>query len=261
MKGGLSGTRAQVRRLGDRAERVATTLASSGGLRAIATWRPFSLAAYRLVDGLVREGLSFATVLDVGANRGQFARAALGRWPGVRILAFEPLPDVASALEASLRRVGSVDVHAVALGAADGSTTLIRHSESRSSSVLGVSESALGEAWAEEIERLDVPLRRLDAVVSGRELGRPALLKLDVQGYELEVLGGAPATLARMDAVLVEASFQPTYRGQPAFGEVDATMREAGWRMVRPLDWWRAADGGVVEMDFLYTRAPAGRGR
>lgn len=237
-------------RLADRINqgaRLAWVACSPGGLRAMATRRPFSLSAFRLVQGLRLAGLDFATVVDVGANIGQFTAAVQGEWPTARVLAFEPLPDAAGAL----RRRRGVEVHQVALGDHDGTTVFYPHAYSLSSSALPVVDGVEDRPWAKESQPIEVPMRRLDTVLAGEALTGPVLLKLDVQGLEPAVLAGAPATLERVDALLVEVAFERAYRDQPLFPEVHRVIEAAGWGHVQPLDW-RVEGGRIVEADLLY---------
>lgn len=233
----------------NQAARMAAVACAPGGLRAMATRRPFSLSAFRLVQGLQLAGLSFGTVLDVGANIGQFSAAARGVWPRARIVAFEPLPTAAEALRGRLR----VEVHQVALGDHDGTTVFYPHAYSLSSSSLPVLAAVQDRAWAKEEEPIEVPMQRLDSVLAGQPLPGPVLLKLDVQGLELAVLAGAADTLPQVDALVLEAAFQPSYEGQPLFPDVQRTLADAGWTRVQPLDW-RLEGGRIVEADFLYQR-------
>ncbi|MDQ4091245.1 MAG: FkbM family methyltransferase [Actinomycetota bacterium] len=211
--------------------------------------RPFSLSAFRLVEGLQRAGLGFRTVLDVGANIGQFAAAAAGSWPEARILAFEPLPAAAEAL----RRRAGVEVYQIAVGDRDGSTVFYPHAYSLSSSALPVLDDLRTRAWAKETAAIEVPMCRLDTVLAGERLEGPVLLKLDVQGLEPAVLAGAPETLRRVDAMVVEVAFEPSYEDQALFADVHGALVAAGWTKVQPLDW-RLEGGRIVEADFLYRR-------
>jgi FkbM family methyltransferase len=250
----MPSVRASVVGVAERVQRLAETLLTPGGPRALRTWRPFSLAAFRLVRSLQDDGWRFATVIDVGANAGQFTRAALGAWPGARVVAFEPLPEAADRLAAMNGAVGDIEVHRCAVGATDGTTTFFPHRHSLSSSVLRVASGAGDLPWAEELPGLAVDLRRLDTVLAGRTLARPALLKLDVQGFELEVVNGGADTLAQVDALLVETAFVPGYEGQPTFAAVDRVLSGSGWSLARPLDVRRERDGRIVEADCLYRR-------
>ena len=214
--------------------------------------RPFSMAAFRLVEGLAAEGLGFATVIDVGANIGQFSVAALARWPGAAVIAFEPLPAAATRLRETLARFERVEVHVAAAGDHDGQIRFHGHRYTPASSALPVvAEAKRRYRWAEEDQHIEVPLRRLDTVLGERRLDRPTMLKLDVQGYELRVLAGASDVLRSTDALVIEQSFEKVYEGQPLFIETNHVLESMGWRLVRPLDW-RRQGGRVVEIDCLY---------
>jgi FkbM family methyltransferase len=237
--------------------RLAEMAATPGGIAALRTWRPLSIAAFRLVHGLAAEGLSFATVIDVGANVGKFSRAALGMWPAATVIAFEALPAAAEEFQAANQLAGRVELHKVALGAHDGTIAFYPHEYSLSSSPLPVPAAIQRRyPWARETPPIEVPVRRLDAVLAGRVLAGPVLMKLDVQGYELEVLAGAPETLASVTAIVIEQAFDAVYQDQPLFGASHRALEQAGWRLVRPLDWRREGER-VAEMDCLYVRAAA----
>lgn len=216
----------------------------------MATRRPFSLSAFRLTRGLQLAGLSFETILDVGANIGQFAAAARATWPQARILAFEPLPEAADALG----RLSGVEVHRLALGDRDGTSVFYPHAYSLSSSTLRVTTPVKDLAWAREEDPIDVPMRRLDTVLAGQELSGPTLLKLDVQGLELAVLAGASSTLQQVQSLVLEVAFEQSYEGQPLFPEVQRLLDRDGWARVQPLDW-RVQHGRIVEADLIYQRA------
>jgi FkbM family methyltransferase len=244
----------------DRLQRLAETVVTPGGAGAMRACRPFSLAAFRLVRSLVADGSSFATVIDVGANAGQFTAAALHAWPHARVIAFEPLADAAKLVADVAGAARAVEVHQCALGAEDGEIEFFRHTHALSSSALRVSEAARPLPWAEELPGETVTLHRLDTVIAERRLVQPVLLKLDVQGFELEVLAGATATLAQVDAIVLEAAFVPGYAGQPPFATVHEVLCGMGWSLVRPLDFRRESDGRIVEADLLYRRSEDGAG-
>lgn len=236
----------------DQITRLLDVTCTPGGVHALRRWRPFSVSAFRLVHGLVAEGLSFETVLDVGANVGKFARAALGVWPEASVIAFEALPAAARQLGSARQLAGRVEVHAVALGSHDGTITFHPHEYSLSSSALSVPADLQARyAWAREGPPIEVPLQRLDSLLAGRRLPTPLLVKLDVQGFELEVLGGGLDTLRQASALVIEQAFDTVYEGQPLFGESHRFLESAGWSMVRILDWRREA-GRVAEIDCLY---------
>jgi len=142
-------------------------------------------------------GGTFSTVLDVGANRGQFALVARETWPTARIVSFEPAPRAAAAFQSLFANEQNVELHMIALGATHEARVLtIPHDDDGASFLVPLSG-----------EQLAVEVRRLDDI--NLNLQHPVLLKLDVQGFELEVLKGATVTLQNVDAIVAECSFSP----------------------------------------------------
>ena len=103
-----------------------------------------------------------------------------------------------------------------------------------------------------------LPLRRLDDVLAGRPLEEPLAAKIDVQGFEADVIRGAAMTLGRCDVVVIETSFVPLYTGQPLFEEIRRMMADLGFRYGGALDMYRhAVDGNVIQEDALFLREAA----
>jgi len=235
----------------ERAAAVAALVASASGRRALRHWRPRSIAAWRLAQGLVERGVAPATVLDVGANAGQFARAAAEVF-GCPVLSFEPLPEAADAFEENLADRPEVVLHRVAVGAEEGTIAFYPHEYTLASSALARDPEAEDDVWTGEARPIDVPVARLDDLVSAAELASPVLLKLDVQGYEAQVLAGASATLAASDVVLVELALVGVYQDQPLAHELIALLAEQGWQLDALLDVRRGPSGAIVEVDALF---------
>jgi FkbM family methyltransferase len=124
----------------------------------------------------------FATVLDVGANKGQFAAFARHRWPAARLICFEPLPDPRTKLQTVVR--GRAEVHPIALGNTEGEATMHLASREDSSSLLPLGDRQKQYFSMDEERVVSVPVRRLETVVNVNGLTRPALLKIDVQGFD-----------------------------------------------------------------------------
>lgn len=171
---------------------------------------------------------SFATVIDVGANKGQFAVYAQMRWPQARLICFEPLLGPRAKLAHVTR--GRAEIHDCALGAApgEGQMHLATRTDSSSLLVLGVRQKAI--FGMEECGTLPVSVQRLDACVTP-PLARPSLLKIDVQGFERQVLEGATDLLPAIDAIYVEASFVELYEGQALQGEIQVLLQTAGFQL------------------------------
>lgn len=161
-------------------------------------------------------------VIDVGANRGQYAAALRAAGYRGRIASFEPLAEPFAALAAAAARDGRWDTWQLALGARRAVAGVHVAEDSRNSSLLAVGPRHLRAVPdSRAVARETVEMERLDDVwprlVGG---ARRPYLKIDTQGYELEVLRGATASLGAIALVEAELSLVSTYDGGPLFGEV-----------------------------------------
>lgn len=196
------------------------------------------------------------TVIDVGANTGQFSSAVAHVLPEARIYAFEPLDPCYRAM---LKRMsGKKKFHArcLALGDRTGQVSFFSNEFSKSSSLLAMNQ-AHKEAfpWTVETHKVDVALDRLDNINSEMNIDRPALLKLDVQGSELSVLRGAMETLSKIDVIIIELSFQRLYEGQPVFDEVYTFLKQRDFSYHGSIGSLESPkDGSVLQEDGLFIR-------
>ncbi|MDP3425948.1 MAG: FkbM family methyltransferase [Humidesulfovibrio sp.] len=169
------------------------------------------------------------TILDVGANNGDYAAHLLRMFPLARLHAFEPLPDAYGELAAKAARDERITPYNVALSDVKGQVEFHRSSYGPSSSLLGMGliHKELAPKTAGD-QVIMVESRSLDDMVAGRDLEAEIFLKLDVQGYEDQVLRGGKAVLARTALVQVEVSFCELYNGQAGFDAVHGLLREGG---------------------------------
>ncbi len=197
----------------------------------------------------------FATVIDVGANRGQFAVFASRRFPHAMLMCFEPLPGARKRLRRAVGNSGGVRLSEMAVGAYNGEGELHVSAADDSSSLLPIGRLQR-EAFpgTDERARISVQVRRLDDLLDRQALAGPVLMKVDVQGGELGVLEGAQRTLASVDALLVEVSFVALYTGQPLADEVFEYLRgkQFSCRGVWSLTYGRGRE--CLQGDFLFAR-------
>jgi hypothetical protein len=96
----------------------------------------------------------------------------------------------------------------------------------------------------------NIKMVRLDDFLEGRKV-RIGIMKIDVQGYELNVLRGARTTLSRTDIVVLEANNHEGYRGSAKYWEVDLFLREKGFTLYDIIP--SIVDGGrLKEWDMIY---------
>jgi len=237
---------------------AAELAADPAALAAWLSWPRFSVTSFRLVSGLVKQGIVARTVLDVGANTGQFAVASAKLFPGARVYSFEPLPECVTQLRRHANKLPNLTIYPFALGDHEADDLPFHvNSYSQSSSALRLTEDHR-TAFPNEKETAatTVEASTLDRIFELIDLAPPVLLKLDTQGYEAKVLLGGVKTLKRVDYVVLEASLRPMYEGEVLFLDLVRLMAGYGFRFLRPVGWLadRKTDE-VLQMDALFERA------
>lgn len=198
--------------------------------------------------------LPVRTVLDIGANTGQFAAEIRDLMPGAFIYSFEPLRDEYAALVSQMRGDGRFRAFNFALGEGEARALIHRSSFSQSSSLrpmLDLHKAAwphTAGAVAEEIE-----VRRLDSL--GIEPEPELLVKIDVQGFEDKVIEGGRATIGRAAYVITEVSFAPLYEGQPLFEDIYRLLGGMGFEYRGTLTQLPdPRDGRPLQADAFFVR-------
>jgi len=194
-------------------------------------------------------------VIDVGANCGQFTLYALARFPSAHIIAFEPLLGAREQMARLFEGERRVEVVPFALGEIEGEGVMHVTAKDAHSSLLPIGQrQASTFPGADEVGTARADVRTLDNVLADRELVYPALLKVDVQGFELPVLRGAEQTLRSFDQILIEASFAELYEGQALFPDVSHHLEARGFRLVSGHITTCDSVGRWLQGDFLYER-------
>lgn len=199
----------------------------------------------------------FASVIDVGAHHGQFALFARNRFPRAQLFCFEPLPEAQQIIRRVFPQPESVELFKAALGSDTAASHAMHVSKlDDSSSLLPITERyTTAFPGTEEAASIRVPMTRLDDVLAERAPARPCLLKIDVQGYELEVLGGGDRVLRGVDEVFVECSFVELYTGQALAGELVAHLWSRGFRLAGVFSLKRDIAGRCLQADLLFQRS------
>jgi len=199
------------------------------------------------------------TVLDIGANTGQFAATIHEIIPKARIVSFEPLKDCYKELLRNGENLGSFKAYNCALGTEEGKVTIYRSEFSPSSSLLPMGDlHKEAYPFTKNGTEEKVKVRKLDKI---KRLGitYPLLVKIDVQGFEDKVIDGGYKTIREASVLIVEASFQTLYEGQPMFDDIYARLKKLGFSYHG--NWYQDNDsrnGSALQADaiFIKTESP-----
>ena len=218
-------------------------------------WSPAGVALARRMRILDDNGVT--VVLDVGANRGQFAAELRIGGYGGRIVSFEPLATAYAALERAADDDPLWECRRLALSDADGETELHVSENAVSSSLLDMEARHLEAAPASRYVATErVRQARLEALADELRLpGDGIYLKLDVQGSEAKALDGAGPALARVVAIETELSLVSLYRDQLLFREMLDLLDDAGYAPVSLEPAYAdPRNGHVLQVDGIFLR-------
>lgn len=207
-----------------------------------------------MLDNLRRRGFTPSTIVDVGANRGNWTIAAKSVYPDAHYHLFEANPDHFDTLRATVHHLGlspsSAEVHSVALGSGFIEGALFHRIKN---DITSAGSSFYPEATHFEKETIPLRIYPLDFFSIK---GSPILVKLDTQGSELDILKGAQGTLIDTEVVISEVSLLPYNRGAPLFAEVVAYMHSIGFHVYDLGDkFHRYADGAPFQVDVIFVRS------
>lgn len=196
------------------------------------------------------------TVVDIGANRGQFALAARAI-SGAKVISFEPLPDVAKIFVKVFSEDSAVRLHVAAIGEKAEKKLIHLSARDDSSSLLEIcDEQSRFFPGTHEVGTLEVVVGTLDQFVSKEEIVRPAMLKLDVQGFEMQALAGCKSLIANFDYVYCECSFVELYKNQKLAGEVIDYLRSLNFSLLGIYNPSFDRYGNCIQTDLLFKQIP-----
>jgi FkbM family methyltransferase len=200
--------------------------------------------------------LGIQHIYDIGANVGTWTLLAKAVIPEARVAAFEPLDEHCAQFARTSRDLGGVALHPVALGARNGTAELRVMDFSDASSLLPLAPGTRPGSGIREVRQVAVEMRRLDDYRRERNLAFADLIKLDVQGYELEVLKGGGDCLRHCKALVTEVSVGEYYQGQSQFHELAACLAQYGL-FLAVLGDHTPTGSALGQMDVLFLRKRA----
>ena len=188
------------------------------------------------------------TILDVGAHLGEWSRMAKSVFPKAEVILVEPQAEMQPFLDRFCARFPGSRWFQVGAGAEAGERTLFVSNDPAASSFLPSSEAPGGEKRVLEVQTIN-------RIIGQHNLRVPDLIKIDVQGGEIEVLDGASACFGSTTVFVVEASLFEFHAGQPIFHEIVYYMAERGYVTYDLVNLnRRPLDGALGQVDICFAK-------
>ena len=188
---------------------------------------------------MLRLGFVPETVLDIGANVGEWTRAARGQWPDAAFLLIEANPGCKGHLHAS------GEDYLIALLGAQRKAAVPFYSLDPIATGASVYKELTG--LYDKVEPVMLPQTTLDDLLPGRWFD---FIKMDTQGSELDIIAGGREMFSKAKAVQMEISLKPYNKGAPIGDEVFRKMGRLGFAMVQQIDFCDSIQQG----DYLFLR-------
>lgn len=200
---------------------------------------------YKLIRNL---GFMPATIIDVGVAKGTYE--LYRAFPSSYILLVEPLEEFVPYL-ISIKRRYNADYIFSAAGSNNGEITINVHGgHLHGSSIL---KEAMG-AEADGQERI-VPIIKIEDAIHERKKHGPFLIKIDVQGAEIEVLKGCSQLLNDTEAIVLEVSMFEFMKDGPQFYDIVYYMKSIGFVAYDIIHGWnRPLDNALGQIDIMFVQ-------
>jgi FkbM family methyltransferase len=234
--------------------RVVDVLGQKDIFKYIYDIKNFSVSSTILVSNIKKYVHNVDTIIDVGANRGQFLFSAEKAFPNAQIYSFEPIYRLYSSIKNKIKNQ-NLNIFNLAISSKDGDIIFYESNYSHISSALKIDLNNKNPKYADAkvIER-KVASYSLSTFFKEKQLIGSILLKIDAQGLEKDILVSAGDFLQKIDYLVLELAFEELYKEQSLFAEIHGFLAENGFIMVAPLDFHKGNQGCIIEADILYRR-------
>jgi len=199
---------------------------------------------------------NFESIVDVGANVGQFGKKIRQYYPTADLYSFEPIPLVYKELIENFKGDNNFHPFNVGLGDKEGKLEFYLNEFSDSSSMLPIGDVHKENfPFTKNEKKIYVDVKTLDNCIDVTKIKKPYLVKLDVQGFEEQVINGGMEIIRNAEMIITEASFKELYKGQSLFDTLYEKIKAFGFQYIGNLDQMNSAfNGEPLQGDAIFRK-------
>jgi FkbM family methyltransferase len=198
-------------------------------------------------------GFTPGVIFDIGSSDSGWSYTIAQVFPEAQFHLFEPQIDLRPFYKANTEHIlklrPNFTVHKIALGSRNGKTQMISNREGFGATTI------VRRKFGHFVERFEVPIFRLESFRAMANLPNPELIKIDVQGGELEVLSGAGSLLAGVGLIQLESWMRRGYRGKtPLLQEIITFLQRRQFKLVELGGRFYKSDHELYAVDAFFAR-------
>lgn len=192
------------------------------------------------------------TIIDIGSNKGQFILLIEKIYPNKNIYSFEPIKEMINKQKKFFAYKNNIIFHNVALGSSTTLKEFLITTRMDSSSFLKIVSDKNKSKNYDIVENRNIQINTLDNLLINEKISHPVLIKIDVQGYELEVLRGANNLLKKTDYLLLEVSKNEMYQNQPIEKVIVEYLKNLNFDILKSNNWSKVQNTNFYQRDIIF---------
>lgn len=192
------------------------------------------------------------TIIDIGSNKGQFILLIEKIYPNKNIYSFEPIKEMINKQKKFFAYKNNIIFHNVALGSSTTLKEFLITARMDSSSFLKIVSDKNKSKNYDIVENRNIQINTLDDLLVNEKISHPVLIKIDVQGYELEVLRGANNLLKKTDYLLLEVSKNEMYQNQPIEKVIVEYLKNLNFDILKSNNWSKVQNTNFYQRDIIF---------
>ena len=185
------------------------------------------------LEPLFKNLYNIKTIIDIGSNKGQFSILAKYFFPNSKIYSFEPQKKYLN-MQKDILKKKNIKYYNFGIGAKNGNKIFYITKREDSSSFLKPIDNQIGDYNSKYKKK--VKIDKLENIIKLNDIINPSLIKLDIQGLELEALKGARKLLRKINFIIVEISYQKIYHNQVLNKEIITFLKKKNFIPIKEMN-------------------------